>query len=93
MSNEPLPLAARLAIFLAMEGTILWHLVVGLTKRRFAFFDTPERIDRRKNAIRYWSWVCFLVLAMVAVGWRGWASLGGELAIVAACAHDRGYCP
>ena len=93
MSNEPLPMAVRLLIFVAMEGAIAWHLVLGLRKGRFAFLDTPERIEKKSDAVRYWGWVGMLIIGMGAVGWLAWGSFGWGLVIVAACAHDRSYCP
>ena len=93
MSNEPLPMALRLLIYVVMEVAIVWHLALGLRKRRFAFFDTPERIEKKSNPIRYWVWVGMLIIAMGAVGWLAWDSLGGDLKIAAACAHDQSYCP
>lgn len=93
MSGGPLPLALRLLAFLIMEGVIVWNLATGLRKGRFAFFGTPERVDRMFNPVRYWTWVGFLVAAIAAVAWLAWEAVGWDLVIVAACAHDVGYCP
>ncbi|PXA89385.1 hypothetical protein DMC25_09580 [Caulobacter sp. D4A] len=86
-------LIVGMLFFLAAEGAILWHLVRGLRRGRFAFADTPSVIERASQPIRYWGWVVMLVVGMIAVGWFVWDTGGWRLGIIYACARDVSYCP
>ncbi len=71
MSEGPLPLWSRAALFLMIEGFLAWRLVLGLLKRRFDVGDEGglSTMRRDEHPIRYWCRAVALAGTMIVFGW------------------------